>query len=83
VHPKKFESQNALIQYAERNALVYAWHGSPAFAKRQRLLSPEQCELVDVRTSRGMDRAILFSETILLAEWQANAPATQGDGTQA
>jgi hypothetical protein len=48
--------------------------GSHAFAKRQRLLSPKQYEIVEVRTSRGMNRALLFSNAILLAEWEANAP---------
>ena len=71
---RAFADQKAVIDYAERNGLVYAWQGSPAFAKRQRLLSPEQYELVDVRTSRGTNRAILFSEAILLAAWEANAP---------
>jgi hypothetical protein len=32
-----------------------------AFAKRQRLLSPEQYEIVEVRTSRGVSRVMLFS----------------------
>ena len=27
-----------------------------------------------MRTSRGMNRALLFSNAILLAEWEANAP---------
>jgi hypothetical protein len=27
-----------------------------------------------VLTSRGMNRAMLFSEATLLAEWEANAP---------
>ena len=35
-----------------------------AFAKRQRVLSPEQYQIVDVRTSRGMRRAMLFSKAI-------------------
>jgi hypothetical protein len=52
----------------------YAWERSPAFAKRQRLLSPKEYEIVEVRTSRGMNRAMLFSEAILLAEWEAHAP---------
>jgi transposase len=29
---------------------------------------------MEVRTSRGLNRAMLFSEAILLAEWEANAP---------
>ena len=71
---RKFANQKELIEYAQRNGLVYAWERSPAFAKRQRLLSPKQYEIVEVRTSRGMNRAMLFSEAILLAEWEANAP---------
>ena len=45
-----------------------------AFAKRQRMLSPDQYQIVDVRTSRGMRRAMLFSKAILQAEWDADAP---------
>ena len=71
---REFPSQKALVAYAERNGLVYVWARSPAFAKRQRQLSPKEYEIVDVRTSRGMNRAMLFSEAILLAEWEANAP---------
>ena len=72
--PKEFENQKALMEYAERNGLAYAWQGSPTFAKRQRLLSPEQYKIVEVRTSRGVSRAMLFSKAILHAEWEANAP---------
>ena len=71
---REFANQKALIAYAEQNGLVYEWQGSQAFAKRQRELSPEQYEIVEVRTSRGMNRAMLFSEAIVLAEWEANAP---------
>jgi hypothetical protein len=48
--------------------------GLARVAKRQRLLSPKQYEIVEVRTSRGMNRALLFWKAILLAEWEANAP---------
>jgi hypothetical protein len=71
---REFTNQKALIEYAEQNGLAYAWQGSPAFAKRQRSLSPEQYEIVEVRTSRGMSRAMLFSQAILLAEWKADEP---------
>jgi hypothetical protein len=71
---REFANQKALIGYAEQNGLVYAWQGSQAFAKRQRELSPEQYEIVEVRTSRGMNRAMLFSQAIIQAEWEANAP---------
>jgi len=43
----------------------------PAFVKRQRLLSTDQYEIVDVRTSRGVRRAMLFPKA---AEWAADAP---------
>jgi hypothetical protein len=45
-------------------------------------LSPKQYEIVEVRTSRGMNRALLFWKAILLAEWEANAPYAS-DGNQA
>ena len=69
----EFANQKALIEHAEQNDLAYAWEYSPAFAKRQRGLSPKQYEIVEVRTSRGLSRAMLFSNAILRAEWQANA----------
>jgi hypothetical protein len=49
----------------------------PAFARRQ-LLSPDQYEIVDVRTPRrGVRRAMLFPKAILQAEFAANAPLRQ------
>ena len=45
-----------------------------AFAKWQRLLSPEQYEIVEARTPRGVSRVMLFSKAIIQAEWEANAP---------
>jgi hypothetical protein len=74
VPQRKFANQKELIDYAERNALAYAWEGSHAFAKRQRVLSPEQYEIVEVRTSRGVSRVMLFSKAIIQAECEANAP---------
>ena len=49
----------------------------PAFTKRQQLLSPDQYELVDVRTRSGVRRAVLFPELILQAEFAANATVRQ------
>ena len=76
---RKFANQKALIDYAEQNGLVYVWGWierqrviSPAFTKRKRLLSPDQYEIVDVRTSRGVRRAMLFPKAILQAEFEAN-----------
>ena len=50
---REFANQKALIEYAEQNGLEYEYEYTPAFAKRQRLLSPEQYEIVEVHTSRG------------------------------
>jgi hypothetical protein len=56
---REFANQKALVAYAEQNDLAYEYEYTPAFAKRQRLLSPEQYEIVEVRTSRGvMSRAV-------------------------
>ena len=74
---RKFVNQKALVDYAERNGLVYLWAGperrpSP-FTKRQQMLSSDQYEIVDVRTSRGgVRRAMLFPKAILEAEFEAN-----------
>jgi hypothetical protein len=53
---------------AEQNDLAYEYEYTPAFAKRQRLLSPEQYEVVEVRISRGVSRVMLFSKAIVQAE---------------
>ena len=79
--PRQFASQKALLDYAEQKGLVYMWAYtqrervlSPAFIAREHLLSPDQYELVDVRTRYGVRRAMLFPKTILQAEFVANAP---------
>ena len=64
----EFATQKKLQDYAERIG-DHLWEGTPAFAKRQQLLSPDQYEIVDVRTSRGMRRAMLFPKAILQAEF--------------
>jgi hypothetical protein len=79
---REFANQKALIDYAERNGLEYAWEYSPAFAKRQRLLSPEQYEIVAVCTSRGVSRVMLFLKAIP-AELEAKTPTTRSGGNQA
>ena len=71
---RQFANQKALVAYAERNGLAYLWEGAPSFAKRQRLLSPEQYEIVEVRTNRGVRPAMLFPKAILKSEWAADAP---------
>ena len=71
---REFANQKALVAYAEQNDLAYEYEYTPAFAKWQRLLSPEQYEIVEARTSRGVSRVMLFSKAIIQAEWEANAP---------
>jgi hypothetical protein len=66
-------TRRSLIAYAEGNGLAYEYEYTPAFAKWQRLLSPEQYEIAEVRTSRGVSRAMLFSKAIIQAERDANA----------
>jgi hypothetical protein len=79
VLPRQFASQKALLDYAEQKGLVYMWAYtqrervlSPAFIAREHLLSPDQYELVDVRTRSGVRRALLFPKAILQAEFEAN-----------
>ena len=58
---REFATQKNFHDYAERTGQAYLWEGTAAFAKRQRLLSPDQYEIVDVRTHRrGVRRAMLF-----------------------
>ena len=71
---ERIRNQKALVAYAEQNDLAYEYEYTPAFAKWQRLLSPEQYEIVEARTSRGVSRVMLFSKAIIQAEWEANAP---------
>jgi hypothetical protein len=70
---REFATQKKFHDYAERTGQGYLWEGTPLFAKRQRVLSPDQYEIVDVRTSRGVRRAMLFPKAILKAERQADA----------
>jgi hypothetical protein len=84
VLPRQFASQKALLDYAEQKGLVYMWAYtqrervlSPAFIAREHLLSPDQYELVDVRTRSGVRRALLFPKAILQAEFAANATVRQ------
>jgi hypothetical protein len=73
----QFENQKALQDYAEAHGLEYVWEGMKAFTKRWRLAQlaqPGTYELVEVRTRRGMTRALLFPKAILRAEFEADAP---------
>ena len=76
---RQFASTKAMLDYAEQNGLVYVWavierqrQLSPTFIKRQVQLSPDQYEIVDVHTSRGVRQALLFAKAILQAEFEAN-----------
>jgi hypothetical protein len=72
---REFANQKELVAYAEQNGLAYEYERMPAFSKRQRLLPPEQYEIAEVRASRGgVSRVMLFSKSIIQAEWEANAP---------
>jgi len=73
----QFENQKALQEYAAAHDLEYVWEGMNAFSKRWRLAQlahPGTYELVEVRTKRGLTRALLFSKAILRAEMEAAAP---------
>jgi len=73
----QFENQTAIQKYADAHDLEYVWEGMKAFAKRWRLAQlaqPGTYELVEVRTKRGVTRALLFPKAILRAEFEAAAP---------
>jgi hypothetical protein len=74
MHPEIFSDHVAVDNYAEANGLECAWEGTPPFKKRRRTLSPEQFEIREVRTRKGMSKVLLFSKEILLAEWLADKP---------
>jgi hypothetical protein len=74
---REFATQNKLQDYAERIGDAYLWEGTAAFAKQQGMLSPDQYEIVDVRTSRGVRRAMLIPKAILQAEFDVNAPVRE------
>ena len=58
--------------HGELTGFMHLWEGTRAFTTRQRLLSADQYEIVDVRTDRGMTRAMLSPRAILKAEWDAS-----------
>ena len=62
---REFTSQKALQAHAEQTGNVCVLEG---IAIRQRQLSPDQYEIVDVRTSRGVLRSALL---IPKAVWKA------------
>ena len=54
--------------------MAYLWEGQAAFSHRLRALAPGEYEIVEVRTWRGITRALLFPKEILRAEREADAP---------
>jgi len=77
VTTRRFENQKALQGHAEANDLTYVWEGMKAFPKRWRLAQlaqPGIYALVDVRTTRGVTRALMFPKAILRAELEPAAP---------
>ena len=69
-----FRDQHALLEYVEEHDLAYSWEGMSSFSRRLRMLAPGQYEIVEVRTKRGITRALLFPMAILQAEREAAAP---------
>ena len=70
MHREEFANQDC----AEGHDLKYFWEGMSAFAKRVTTLAPGQYEIVEVRTSRGVTRALLFPKAILRSEFEADHP---------
>jgi hypothetical protein len=61
---REFATQKKLQDYAGRIGDTYYGKARQRYAKQQRVLSPDQYEIVDVRTSRGV------REAIIQAEWE-------------
>ena len=75
---REFTSQKALQAHAEQTGNVCVLEG---IAIRQRQLSPDQYEIVDVRTSRGVLRsALLIPKAVLKALCEAEAPFREALG---
>ena len=74
---RTFASQKELQDYAEQTGNVCRLQG---VATRQRLLSSDQYEIVDVRTSGGVKRAILIPKAVLKAQWEAELPFREALG---
>jgi hypothetical protein len=73
---REFTSQKALQAHAEQTVCILE-----GIAIRQRRLSPDQYEIVDVRTSRGVLRsALLIPKAVLKALWEAEAPFREALG---
>jgi hypothetical protein len=77
---REFASERALKKHAELNGDFYAWESSATYAKWQSLLSRDQYEIVEVPTSQGVRRAMLFPKAILKAEWELDGPLREALG---
>jgi hypothetical protein len=75
---REFPSQKALQDHAEQTGQVCVLEG---IALRQRQLSPDQYEIVEVRTSGGVLRtALLMPKAVLKALCEAELPLPRGAG---
>jgi hypothetical protein len=72
---QEFANQIELHRYAELNDLAYAWAYTRAFGRWEQLLTPEEYKLVDVWTSQGTIRAMLFPK-VTRAEQEEQEMAT-------
>jgi NAD(P)H-flavin reductase len=63
--PREFTSERAIQHHTELTGDTYLMEGTLTFVARQRLLSPGQYEIVEVRTGTGVRRAMLFRKAIL------------------
>jgi len=68
---KTFEHHAAVHEYAEAHGLAYVWEGTAEFEKRKRNLTPEQYQLMAVRTPWGITLVLMFSKEIARAEAKA------------
>ncbi len=60
----EFATLKEFHDYVRRMRKLYAWEGTRKYADRQRRLSPDQYEIVDVCYSRGIRRAMLYKPAV-------------------
>jgi hypothetical protein len=70
MNPEPFTDPAALHRYAKAHGLEYAWAYSPAFNKRLRTLSPEQYELREVRTRKGVTNVLSLYNGGEVTSWR-------------
>jgi hypothetical protein len=75
---REFATQKELRDYAAQTGKVVVLG---PISTRQRMLSPDQYEMVEVHTSRGVLRtALLIPKAVLKALWEAEAPFREALG---